>query len=53
MQLGPGIMLAIKIRMVRGITIDQAVERINALERRIKEQVPEVEWCFVEPDVRD
>ena len=53
MQLGPGIMLAVKIRMVRGITIDQAVERINALERRIKEQVPEVEWCFVEPDVRD
>ncbi len=53
MQLGPGIMLAVKIRMVRGITIDQAVARINALERRIKEQVPEVEWCFVEPDVCD
>ena len=53
MQLGSGIMLAVKIRMVRGIPIEQAVERINALERRIKEQVPEVEWCFVEPDIVD
>lgn len=45
-----GSMLAVKIRMKSGINIDQAVAGINALERRIKEQFPEVGWCFIEPD---
>lgn len=49
-QFGPKIMLAAKIRMKAGISIDQAVIRINRLEVRIKERFPEVGWCFVEPD---
>jgi len=53
MQLGPDVMLALKIRMRAGLTLDAAVEAINSLERSIKAKFPEVAWCFVEPDVAD
>ncbi len=53
MQLGPDVMLALKVRMKPGIPIETAVQHINALERRIKSKFPEVAWCFVEPDVAD
>jgi cation diffusion facilitator family transporter len=53
MQMGPDVMLALKVRMRAGISLDAAVECINALERRIKTKFPEVAWCFVEPDVTD
>jgi cation diffusion facilitator family transporter len=53
LQLGPDVMLALKVRMKPGISIEMAVEHINALERRIKTKFPEVAWCFVEPDVSD
>jgi cation diffusion facilitator family transporter len=52
-QLGPQVMLAAKIRMRPGISIEQAVASINALERRIKQAFPEVGWCFIEPDLDD
>ena len=52
-QLGPQVMLAIKVRMTAGIPVEQAVANINALERSIKAKFPEVAWCFVEPDVAD
>jgi hypothetical protein len=35
------------------VAIGTAVERINALERRIRERFPEIGWCFIEPDVVD
>jgi cation diffusion facilitator family transporter len=53
LQMGPKVMLAAKVRMQPGITIETAVGHINDLERRIKEVAPEVGWCFVEPDVSD
>ncbi len=53
LQLGPDVMLALKVRMKAGLTLETAVETINALERRIKAKFPEVAWCFVEPDVAD
>jgi cation diffusion facilitator family transporter len=52
-QVGPRVMLAAKIRMRSGISIESAVASINALERRIKERFPEVGWCFIEPDLED
>ena len=52
-QLGPQVMLAIKVRMTPGCSIEKAVEQLNALERSIKAKFPEVVWCFVEPDVAD
>lgn len=53
MQLGPQVMLAVKVRMTAGISVEKAVECLNALERAIKARFPEVKWCFVEPDVAD
>jgi cation diffusion facilitator family transporter len=53
LQLGPDVMLALKVRMRADLTLDAAVGCLNALERRIKEKFPEVAWCFVEPDVAD
>jgi cation diffusion facilitator family transporter len=53
LQLGPQVMLAIKVRMTPGLSIEQAVAHINALERNIKAKFPEVTWCFAEPDVAD
>ena len=53
MQMGPDVMLALKVRMRSGLTLDAAVDCINALERRIKAKFPEVAWLFVEPDVTD
>jgi cation diffusion facilitator family transporter len=52
-QFGPQVMLAAKIRMKPGLSIGDAVERINRLERQIKERYPEIGWCFVEPDTAD
>jgi divalent metal cation (Fe/Co/Zn/Cd) transporter len=53
MQMGPDVMLAVKVRMRAGLTLDAAVASINSLEKRIKAKFPEVAWCFVEPDVAD
>ena len=53
LQLGPQVMLAIKVRMTRDITLEAAIENLNALERNIKAKFPEVAWCFAEPDTTD
>jgi len=53
MQLGPQVMLAAKIKMCPGISIEEAVDAINVLEKRIKARFPEIAWCFVEPDLED
>jgi len=53
LQMGPQVMLAIKVRMRTGLSLETAIERLNALEARIKAKFPEVAWCFVEPDTRD
>ena len=53
MQMGPYTMLAAKIKLRSGIDIDTAVDDINALEVRLKEEIPNLKWCFIEPDVID
>jgi divalent metal cation (Fe/Co/Zn/Cd) transporter len=53
LQLGPQVMLAAKVGMAPGISIEEAVGHINRLEVRIKQRFPEVGWCFIEPDVTD
>ena len=52
-QFGPHIMLAAKIRMYPGIPVEQAVVRLNELERKIKQEQPEIRWCFLEPDIEN
>jgi divalent metal cation (Fe/Co/Zn/Cd) transporter len=53
LQMGPQVVLAAKIKMQPGLSIEDAVHHINVLERRIKQTCPEVGWCFVEPDLTD
>jgi len=53
LQMGPDVMLALKVKMCAGLSLDDAVAALNALERRIKTKFPEVTWIFVEPDVAD
>ena len=53
MQMGPDTMLAAKIRLKSGIDIDTAVADINELERRLKDEIPGLKWCFIEPDIED
>lgn len=53
MQFGPDTMLAAKIKLKSGIDIDAAIEDINELERRLKQEIPKLRWCFMEPDIED
>jgi len=53
LQMGPDVMLALKVKMRPGLSLEEAVASINALEKRIKTKFPAVAWCFVEPDVAD
>ena len=53
MQFGPDTMLAAKIKMRPGMDIEDVVSKINALERELKARVPNLRWCFIEPDVVD
>jgi cation diffusion facilitator family transporter len=53
MQMGPYTMLAAKIKLKSGIDIDTAVDDINDLERRLKAEIPNLKWCFIEPDNED
>ena len=52
-QYGPDTMLAAKIKLVDGISINSAVRDINELERELKARVPNLRWLFIEPDVTD
>ena len=53
LQFGPKVVLAAKVKMRAGLTIEEAVDHLNALERDIKKAFPEVGWIFVEPDITD
>lgn len=52
-QVGSQVMLAAKVRMADGLALADAVARINDLERRLHARVPELGWCFMEPDLAD
>lgn len=53
LQMGPKVLLAAKVKMQAGLSIEEAVAHLNELEVEIKQLHPEVGWCFVEPDVTD
>ena len=52
-QFGPDTMLAAKIKIHPGVDIDTAVASINELERKLRDRIPNLKWCFIEPDVTD
>lgn len=53
LQLGPRVMVAVKAKMNKTDTIEQMIENINACESELKKSVPDVQWIFFEPDIRD
>lgn len=51
-QQGPGqVMVAMKLKMKPELDGNKVVEAINTVEAELKRDVPEVKWCFVEPDL--
>ncbi len=52
-QYGPDTMLAAKIQLDPAIDMSAAIDSINHLERELKARIPNLRWCFVEPDNAD
>ena len=53
-QQGPGeILVAMKVEFQPGLETTQLVGHINAFEVRLRARVPDIKWCFVEPDNAD
>lgn len=52
-QLGIDVMVSFKIKINAELSLIQAIEIINSFEKKIKEEIPEIKWIFVEPDIRD
>lgn len=52
MQFGPDVMLAAKVKMKAGLTVEETVKQINELEAEIQKRATTVKWCFIEPDIR-
>jgi cation diffusion facilitator family transporter len=53
MQMGPYTLLAAKVKVKSGIDVDAAIRDINELEARLKQEFPNLKWCFIEPDIFD
>jgi len=50
LQLGPNIMVAIKVKMTTVDSVDQLIANINACEMELKKEMPTLQWVFFEPD---
>ena len=53
LQLGEGIMLAVKARMAESASAGALVDAIDRVEADLRTAFPAVQWCFFEPDTRD
>ena len=51
-QLGVGIMVAVKVKMTDSLGSKELVLNINNCEVEIKKRFPEVKWIFFEPDIK-
>ena len=51
MSMGDDVLLAFKVRMNHHLQTKELVETINMAERSLKENFPEINWLFVEPDI--
>jgi cation diffusion facilitator family transporter len=52
-QVGAQVMLAAKVRMQAGLSLDEAIDHLNRLETHLKARIPDIGWSFMEPDVAD
>lgn len=53
LQLGPKFMLAAKVGVRPEMTAGEAAEAINRLEAALHARFPDMQWSFIEIDVRD
>jgi len=53
LQLGPDVMVAMKVQMAPFATQTEMIEAINRCEVGLKKQFPQIVWSFFEPDIRD
>ena len=53
LQMGDGIMLAIKARMKETGSAITMIDDINRVEADLRVAFPAVRWCFFEPDTSD
>lgn len=53
LQMGEGIMLAIKARMKETDSATAMIDDINRVEADLRVAFPAVRWCFFEPDTSD
>ncbi|SFS19823.1 cation diffusion facilitator family transporter [Dyella sp. OK004] len=53
LQLGPDVMVSVKARMNPTVDNRTLIHNINAVERAMKAQFPDVLWSFFEPDLTD
>lgn len=53
LQIGEGIMLAIKARMKETASAKALIDDINRVEADLRAAFPAVRWCFFEPDARN
>ena len=53
LQIGPQFLVAAKVRLRGDPVVSVACEKINNLERRLRETFPDIGWSFIELDVAD
>ncbi|NQD36143.1 cation diffusion facilitator family transporter [Permianibacter sp. IMCC34836] len=53
LQLGPDVMVAVKVKMRPLVSATDLIDAINRTEKAFKQQFPQVLWLFFEPDHRD
>jgi len=53
LQLGPQIMVAVKVKMNQADSVSQLIGNINKCEVALKNEFPDVQWVFFEPDVKE
>lgn len=51
LQLGNEVMMSVQAVMKERDTVTDFIQQINAIERRIKGEFPEIRWSFFEPEI--
>ena len=51
LQLGPEIMVSVKVGMDPDLRAADMIEQINKIEVEMRQKFPEIKWLFFEPDL--
>jgi divalent metal cation (Fe/Co/Zn/Cd) transporter len=53
-QQGPGeVLKCVKIKCIKNITAVELSKLINNFEKEIRQDMPEVKWLYIEPDLQE